>query len=102
MKTALGIRKDGGFQKYLVIPGTLCFKLPDDMSLEESIFCQPLSNCIRGWDNMAHVDLDARILVAGAGYHSLCFFKACIISYQLDLMFFCFKMVDTEDEILKS
>ena len=66
MKTALGIRKDGGFQKYLAIPGTLCFKLPDDMSLTDSVFCQPLSNCIRGWDNMAHVDLDARILIAGA------------------------------------
>ena len=67
IKTAIGIMKDGGFQKYLVVPGTLCFKLPKEMSLQESVFCQPLSNCMRGWDNMTHVDLEARILVAGAG-----------------------------------
>eukprot|EP00111_Clytia_hemisphaerica_P009375 TCONS_00027510-protein len=67
MKTAFGIMKDGGWQKYVVVPGSLCFQLPQGMSLQDSVFCQPLSNCIRGWDNMVHVDLDARILVAGAG-----------------------------------
>ena len=69
MKTAFGIMKDGGWQKYIVVPGSLCFQLPQGMSLQDSVFCQPLSNCIRGWDNMVHVDLDARILVAGAGYY---------------------------------
>jgi Threonine dehydrogenase and related Zn-dependent dehydrogenases len=70
MKTALGIMKDGGWQKYVVVPATLCFVLPPKMLLEDSIFCQPLSNCIRGWDNMDHVNLDARILVAGAGINN--------------------------------
>jgi len=67
MKTALGYMKDGGWQQYIVVPGHLCFLLPSDMSLKQSVFCQPLSTIIRGWDNMGRVDQDAKILVAGAG-----------------------------------
>lgn len=67
MHTAHGFFKDGGFQKYCVISSFLCFKLPPDMSLKQAIFCQPISEVCRGWDNMAHYESDSKILVCGAG-----------------------------------
>ena len=67
MKTAVGFKKDGGWQEYVLLPSHLCFLVPSTMSLEESIFCQPLSNLVHGWNNMGSVDHDAKILVEGAG-----------------------------------
>lgn len=67
MKTALGYMKDGGWQQYIVVPGHLCFVLPASMSLKMSVFCQPVSTILRGWDNMGKVPSDAKVLVAGAG-----------------------------------
>ena len=67
MKTALGYWKDGGWQNYIIVPGHLCFVLTTSMSLKQSVFCQPLSTIIRGWDNMGDVKPDAKVLVAGAG-----------------------------------
>ena len=60
MKTALGYWKDGGWQNYIIVPGHLCFVLPTSMSLKQSVFCQPLSTIIRGWDNMGDVKPDAK------------------------------------------
>ncbi|XP_066931972.1 uncharacterized protein [Clytia hemisphaerica] len=67
MKTALGYQKDGGFQEYIVLPGHLCFPLPPTMQLRQSVFCQPLSTILRGWDNMGKIALDSKVLIAGAG-----------------------------------
>ena len=67
MKTALGYNKDGGFQQFIVLPGQLCFVLPPTMQLKQSVFCQPLSTILRGWDNMGKIALDSKILIAGAG-----------------------------------
>lgn len=67
MKTALGYLKDGGWQQFIIVPGQLCFVLPPSMSLRQSVFCQPLSTVLRGWDNMGNIFLDSKILVAGAG-----------------------------------
>jgi len=67
MKTAIGYMKDGGFQQYTNVPSHLCTILPDDMPLQQSVFCQPLSTIIRGWDNMGKVTEDSKILIGGAG-----------------------------------
>ena len=67
MKTAIGYMKDGGFQQYVVVASHLCTKLPDAMPLKQSVFCQPLSTIIRGWDNMGKVPEDSKILIGGAG-----------------------------------
>lgn len=67
MRTAFGYQKNGGMQKYCVVPAQLVHLVPPTMSLKQAVFCQPLSTIIRGWDNMGHVDSDAKILIAGAG-----------------------------------
>ena len=67
MKTAIGYMRDGGWQQFCVVPGHLCFLLPSGMSLKQSVFCQPLSTILRGWSNMGNVELDAKILISGAG-----------------------------------
>ena len=67
MKTAFGYMRDGGFQEYCCVPARLCTKLPEDMRLQQSVFCQPLSTIIRGWDNMGHIPEDSKILIGGAG-----------------------------------
>lgn len=80
MKTALGIGKDGGWQKYVTVSSTLCLVVPDHMDLRDSVFCQPLSNCVRGWDNIRKVDSDARILIAGAGIIGLLW--TCLLHFH--------------------
>jgi len=70
MRTALGYRKDGGWQQYIVLPSQLCFVLPPTMMLKQSVFCQPLSTILRGWDNMGKVALDSKVLIVGAGTYS--------------------------------
>ncbi|XP_065062957.1 uncharacterized protein LOC135689600 [Rhopilema esculentum] len=67
MHTAHGFHKDGGFQQYCLLASHLCYKLPEDMPLEQAIFCQPMSEICRGWDNLGNCDSDAKILVCGAG-----------------------------------
>ena len=87
MKTALGYNKDGGFQQFIVLPGQLCFVLPPTMQLKQSVFCQPLSTILRGWDNMGKIALDSKILIAGAGNCKLLFIS-CTKFYLPK--YFCF------------
>eukprot|EP00794_Sanderia_malayensis_P012180 gene12180-13437_t len=67
MHTAHGFHKDGGFEEYCLVASNLCYLLPPTISLKQAIFCQPISDIARGWDNMQHYESDAKILVCGAG-----------------------------------
>eukprot|EP00794_Sanderia_malayensis_P012179 gene12179-13436_t len=67
MRTAFGYQKNGGMQKYCVVPAQLVHLIPSTMSLKQAVFCQPISTIVRGWDNMGFVESDAKILIAGAG-----------------------------------
>lgn len=67
MKTARGIMKDGGWQQSIVVPAHLCYVLPPSLSFKESIFIQPFSNCIHGWDNIGRIYNESKIVVAGSG-----------------------------------
>ena len=69
MRTAYGYQKNGGMQKYCVVPAQLVHAVPSTMSLKQAVFCQPLSTIVRGWDNMGHVESDSKVLIAGAGLH---------------------------------
>jgi len=67
MRTAFGYQRNGGMQKYCIVPSQLVHLVPATMSLKQAVFCQPLSTIVRGWDNMGNVNSDARVLIAGAG-----------------------------------
>ncbi|XP_074647414.1 sorbitol dehydrogenase-like [Tubulanus polymorphus] len=57
---------DGTLARYIVHNADLCFKIPDNMSLEEGALCEPLSvgihACRRG-----NVSLGHKVLITGAG-----------------------------------
>jgi L-iditol 2-dehydrogenase len=50
----------------VVLPADLCFKLPDNVSLEEGVMCEPLSVGIHAC-RRADVDREKTVLVMGAG-----------------------------------
>ena len=79
MRTAYGYQKNGGMQKYCVVPSQLVHLVPPTMSLKQAVFCQPLSTIVRGWDNMGNVNSDAKILIAGAGVYCVEILFNCII-----------------------
>ena len=69
MRTAYGYQRNGGMQRYCVVPSQLVHPVPSTMSLRQAVFCQPLSTIVRGWDNLQNVNSDAKILIAGAGMY---------------------------------
>lgn len=50
----------------VVHPANLCFKLPNNVSLEEGAMCEPLSVGVHAC-RRAHVGPDTRVLIMGAG-----------------------------------
>lgn len=50
----------------MVHPADLCFKLPDNLSLEEGAMCEPLSVGVHAC-RRANIGPETRVLVMGAG-----------------------------------
>lgn len=56
----------GSLANQIVHPADLCFKLPDNVSLEEGAMCEPLSVGIHAC-RRANISPDTHVLVIGAG-----------------------------------
>ncbi|KAF5187166.1 Sorbitol dehydrogenase [Thalictrum thalictroides] len=56
----------GSLANQVVHPADLCFKLPDNMSLEEVAMCEPLSVGVHAC-HRANVNAEANVLILGAG-----------------------------------
>ncbi|XP_074280902.1 sorbitol dehydrogenase-like [Silene latifolia] len=56
----------GSLADQIVHPGNLCFKLPDNVSLEEGAMCEPLSVGVYGC-RRAKVGAETTVLIIGAG-----------------------------------
>lgn len=56
----------GSLANHVVHPTHLCFKLPDDLSLEEGAMCEPLSVGVHAC-RRASIGPETRVLVMGAG-----------------------------------
>ncbi|RAL39922.1 hypothetical protein DM860_008062 [Cuscuta australis] len=56
----------GSLANHVVHPAHLCFKLPDDLSLEEGAMCEPLSVGVHAC-RRASIGPETRVLVMGAG-----------------------------------
>ncbi|XP_078597270.1 uncharacterized protein LOC144873600 [Branchiostoma floridae x Branchiostoma japonicum] len=63
----VGLRKNGGFANYCVVPTEQVYRLPEELTLQHGALCEPLSCLMRGWDNLGSPPADSRILVLGAG-----------------------------------
>lgn len=63
---AIGIHINGGYAEYVVVPEANVYKLPNNTSLLEASFAEPLACCIRGQD-LANIKLGDRVVVLGLG-----------------------------------
>lgn len=57
---------NGSLAKMVVHPASLCFKLPDNVSLEEGAMCEPLSVGVHAC-RRANINPDTKVLIMGAG-----------------------------------
>ncbi|WP_027151477.1 zinc-dependent alcohol dehydrogenase family protein [Mesorhizobium sp. WSM2561] len=63
---AIGIRRDGGFAEYVVLPHKQAFLLPNDLKPTHGAFCEPLGCCLHGLD-LAQVRPGSSVAVLGGG-----------------------------------
>ncbi|CAH9095700.1 unnamed protein product [Cuscuta europaea] len=56
----------GSLANQIVHPAHLCFKLPDELSMEEGVMCEPLSVGVHAC-RRANIGPETRVLVMGAG-----------------------------------
>jgi len=62
----IGVHFDGGFAQKVVVPKKSIFKIPDELTWEQSSFIEPFANSINAW-NLANINQNHSILVIGAG-----------------------------------
>jgi L-iditol 2-dehydrogenase len=63
---ALGVDVDGGFAEFMVSPEKQCYRLPDQVTLEEGAMAEPVACCMRGIDR-AGISPGDRVAVIGGG-----------------------------------
>ncbi|MGC9359631.1 MAG: zinc-dependent alcohol dehydrogenase family protein [Anaerolineae bacterium] len=63
---ALGVDVDGGFAELMVAPEQQCFRLLDQVTLEEGAMAEPVACCMRGIDRAGIAPGD-RVAVIGGG-----------------------------------
>ncbi|XP_071498845.1 sorbitol dehydrogenase-like [Diadema antillarum] len=61
-----GMTADGGLTRYMCHPADFCFKLPDNVSLEEGALLEPLAVALHAC-RRANVFAGSKVLVCGAG-----------------------------------
>ncbi|MFX0209783.1 MAG: zinc-dependent alcohol dehydrogenase family protein [Candidatus Hodarchaeota archaeon] len=63
---AIGVTRNGGFSEFVVCPSTSAFKVPQNVSLTEAAFMEPIACCLHG---LQQVNIGSRntVLVIGAG-----------------------------------
>jgi 2-desacetyl-2-hydroxyethyl bacteriochlorophyllide A dehydrogenase len=63
---AIGVTRNGAFSEYVVCPSTSAYKIPENISLKEAAFMEPLACCLHG---LRKVDLTASdvVLLIGSG-----------------------------------
>ena len=57
---------DGNLRQYYCHPADFCFKIPDDMSMEEAALMEPTSVAVHAC-RRAGVELGKTVLICGAG-----------------------------------
>ncbi|MDH3252560.1 MAG: zinc-dependent alcohol dehydrogenase family protein [Ignavibacteria bacterium] len=63
---ALGVDIDGGMAEHCIIPWKQAYAIPDEMSLRQSAFIEPLSCAVHGID-IAQVKHGDTVVIVGAG-----------------------------------
>eukprot|EP00058_Branchiostoma_floridae_P009095 XP_002594583.1 hypothetical protein BRAFLDRAFT_121731 [Branchiostoma floridae] len=77
----LGIFWDGAMAEFCMVPADQVFRIPDDMSLQQAVLCEPYSCVIHGYERLGPLLPETRILILGAG--KLLIFGCCPADKQL-------------------
>jgi L-iditol 2-dehydrogenase len=67
----------GGFAEYIVVRGSQAFRIPDEMSMEEAAFSEPLSCCIRSLKKI-NLGLADDIMIIGMGTMGMLHLQAAL------------------------
>ena len=62
----IGTTVHGGFEQYVAVPSSQCYKFPDELSYEKAAMTEPVSCCIHGID-MCEIKAGSSVAVIGAG-----------------------------------
>ncbi len=63
---AIGVTAQGGAAEFVAVPGANCYRLPDQVRLEDAALIEPLACAIRGYD-VLRAQLGSSVLIYGAG-----------------------------------
>lgn len=64
--TVIGIHRPGALAEYVVLPGELVYKLPDELSYDEGVLVEPVSIAVYAV-RKTYVDVGDRVAVVGQG-----------------------------------
>jgi len=71
-----GVTVNGGFAEYVLAHKSQIHKIPDNVSLKDAAFLEPISCCIHGAD-MTGLQSSDRVLILGAGTIGLIMLQLC-------------------------
>lgn len=60
------VKSNGGFAEYVVVPASLVYKIPENISSSEAIFIETISCCLHAIDK-AEINAGEKVLILGAG-----------------------------------
>jgi len=66
-RKSIGSGVNGAFAQYLTVPADLAFSIPDNISLEEAVLCEPLACIVRCVIERGSVKAGDHVLVSGPG-----------------------------------
>ncbi|CAH1240694.1 SORD [Branchiostoma lanceolatum] len=69
----LGIFWDGAMADFCMVPADQVFRIPDDMSIQQAVLCEPYSCVIHGYERISPLLPETRILILGAGIIGMLF-----------------------------
>lgn len=64
---SIGYGVNGAFAEYIVVPAKFVFKVPDNVSLDEAVLCEPLACAVHAALERGQITAGDRVLVSGPG-----------------------------------
>jgi len=67
INTLIGIFTNGGWAQFCKVPARQVHRIPDCITFQQALLCEPLSCVCHGWDRLAPLPIGSTVLVTGAG-----------------------------------
>ncbi len=66
-RLSIGSGVNGAFARYMVVPESTLYQIPEGVSLKAAALCEPLACCVRSVSEVCRVDAGDTVLVSGPG-----------------------------------